>query len=217
MSSISFCTAVCHKDWKALLCEGLLESRLYNIGYEFDEVNVFVNNVDDVKGVMNVANSLDFVNRVFDSASIKDEVLGFFDVEMGDEVWYSVAPFSAIYYSRCEYIFFITPDSDVQTRDTSFVQDSMEVLKDPVVLTTPSWQGRVDGGLWKMDQTISDQCFMMKSDVARSKIYNESTDKIEKYPVRAGESFEKRLCAYIRAKNLKRAIHTKSHYIHKNF
>jgi len=217
MSSISFNTAVCYKDWNALLCEGLLESRLYNIGYEFDEVNIFVNNVDDVKDVMDIANNLDFVDRVFDSASIKDQVLGFFGVEMGDEVWYSIAPFSAIYHSTCEYIFFITPDSDVKTRDTSFVQDSMEMLKDSVVLTTPSWQGRMGGGLWKMDQTISDQCFIMKSDVARSQIYNEPTEKIEKYPTRAGESFEKRLCAYIRAKNLQRAVHTQSYYKHKNF
>jgi len=217
VSSISFSTAVCHKDWKKLLCDGLLESRLSNIGYEFDQINVFVNNVDNVQEVMSAAKALPFVDQVFDSSAIKDEVMDFFDIDIYDKIWYSIAPFSAIYKSEYDYIFFMTPDSDVHTKGTLFVQESMEMLTDPITLTTPSWSKKNNAPAWHTDDTVSDQCFIMKSEFARARIYNESNATTNSYPSYAGNSFEKRLCSYIRNHGMKRAIHTKSHYRHQNF
>lgn len=220
MGSVSFNTAVCYKDWTQLLAGGLLSDRIDGLGYQFQEYNIFINNVPDYGAVKTLLDKVaPFANAVV-STQMEAQIKSTFNINLQSSYWYSIAPFSAILTTKCDYLFFMTPDCDAKIAKTSFFDDAMTILGDQVVIACPFWGEEITdkgGDAFFTDQIMSDQCFLAKTSFLKQDIYNEKHPQGSMYPIYAGNSFEKRIHAHMNNNGLKRAVHRHSSYKHTNF
>src|SRR5574344_2438379 len=71
-------------------------------------------------------------------------------------------------------------------------------------------------GQYGLSYGFSDQCYLIRVDEFKRRIYNFKNEASERYPKYGGELFEKRVDAYLRDNRRLRAIDFKANYISLN-
>jgi hypothetical protein len=64
---------------------------------------------------------------------------------------------------------------------------------------------------------FSDQCYLIRTEALRGPIYNEKNQHSEMSPAHAGNSFERRVDAYMRNHARYKITYKWAHYLHENF
>ena len=99
-------------------------------------------------------------------------------------------------------------------------------LRNDIIVANPTWNFKYDEaknesfdeiGDFYLGYGFSDQCFLIKTETFKHKIYNETHIDSQRYPSYGGELFEKRVDSFMRNHKLRRLTSKKVSYIHENF
>ena len=232
---ITFETQCYENDWEYILKTKYLDRMINNCNFNFSFRQLIINNVKNRKLVEYYAQKkikqkkIDAYYFVDDYA---EEVLNFFDIRLESFEFglnYS-APLIGIYLAKTKYLLHFTTDAFMPVKDkNNWIQDACKIFeKDAnIVAANPAWNFKFDEAMREAEGNMtgnfylgygfSDQCFLIRTDDFRAKIYNFTHLSSERYPKYAGESFEKRVYSYMRINNKQRITSTKASYIHKDF
>jgi len=246
--TVCFATAVWERDWKhVLLDEQYLTKKLIaNHEYPFDEKLLIINNVNDKEKVIQCANALiekKIFTRVALAEDFANETLQFFHLEKKDFkgenqnqafeivrpkwVYYNaLAPLSAIYLCKSDYLLYVTADVSMQ-KPVKWIESAIDRMQRKSVYKVANlvWNDKYDEAKkesYKTDrdffvakQGFSDQCFLVRREDFRQPIYHEIRKDANHYP--RGDVFEKRVFSYMKNRKWKRLIYRHGSYTHENF
>ena len=140
---------------------------------------------------------------------------------------YSIAELVGIFLCRTDFLLHFAGDcmpaaaSDWVTRSVGFMS------QDPRIKACSLYPGKDPGGEkpglagetedFYIGQGFSDQCYLVRTEDFRRRIYNESHPASARYPKYGGELFEKRVDSWLRNHGHLAAAFKHAHYIHKNW
>ncbi|WP_088014378.1 hypothetical protein [Gottfriedia acidiceleris] len=230
---VTFETKCYEKDWEILLKTDRIEKMIEFNLYRFKEKILYINNVQNVREVSRHADKL-VARDVLSSYVIVDdysnEALNYFEVNKDSfkgGYYYSISELVSIYLCNTEYLLHFSSDSILE-KPFNWIDLSILKLQDDekIKVANPVWNGNVfEAKQESMDEDenfyigygFSDQCYLIKTNDFKNKIYNEKNPISERYPIYGGELFEKRVDAWMRNNNLKRITFKHGNYIHQNY
>ncbi|MFF2874732.1 hypothetical protein ACFVR2_00260 [Gottfriedia sp. NPDC057991] len=230
---VTFETKCYEKDWEILLKTDRLEKMIEYNQFQFKEKILYINNVQDVREVSRHADKL--ISRdVLSSYVIVDdyskEALNYFEVtkeSFKGGYYYSISELVSIYLCNTEYLLHFSSDSILE-KPFNWIELSLLKLQDDerIKVANPVWNGNVfEAKQESLDEDenfyigygFSDQCYLIRTNDFKNKIYNEKNPISERYPLYGGELFEKRVDAWMRNNHFKRITFKHGNYIHQNY
>lgn len=232
-SEVTFETKCYEKDWEIILKTDRLEKMIEYNQYQFKEKILYINNVQDVREVSCHADKL-IARDVLSSYVIVDdyskEALNYFDVtkeSFKGGYYYSISELVSIYLCNTEYLLHFSSDSILEK---PFNWIDLSILKlqidEKIKVANPVWNGNIfEAKQESIDEDenfyvgygFSDQCYLIRTNDFKNKIYNEKNPISERYPIYGGELFEKRVDAWMRNNYFKRITFKHGNYIHQNY
>lgn len=233
-NSITFETKVYENDWKFILLGDYLDVMINNCNYVFTERVLFINNVNNINKVCKYAQKkIDegVLDKYFIVDQFADQALDFFDIKkdsFGTGYFYSISELVSIFLCKTEYLLHFSSDSFIKESNSNWIDEAIDIfnIRQDIFVANPTWNNNykeakcesiAEISNFYLGYGFSDQCYLIKTDVFKKKIYNEIHIKSERYPNYGGELFEKRVDSYMRNNNLYRITSKKESYIHKNF
>lgn len=230
---VTFETKCYEKDWEILLKTGRLEDMIAYNCFPFKERILYINNVADYKEVCPYAQRL-VKDKVLTSYIIVDEyakeALDFFGLNRESfkgGYYYSIAELASIYLCKTDYLLHFSSDSILEKPFEWINQAIVKMEKDPrIKVANPVWNRRYFEARqesFEEDEDFytglgfSDQCYLIRANDFKARIYNEKNPASERYPEYGGELFEKRVDAWMRNHRYRRITSKHVSYIHKNF
>ncbi len=231
---VTFETKVYENDWRIVLRKGYLEKMIKRCNYDFKEVNLIVNNVQDKVKVGKVAEILKRQNIITEYYFVDDyesQVLNYFDLTKASfkgGYYYSISELTGIYVCSTPYLLHFSSDSFLEDNSENWIDPAIALMNNEsnFIVANPVWNynfneafGEVIGDQndFYIGSGFSDQCYLIPVKVFREKIYNEYNEESERYPKYGGELFEKRIDSFMKNNNKLRLTSTRVSYIHSNF
>ncbi|KQL38027.1 hypothetical protein AN960_13770 [Bacillus sp. FJAT-25509] len=232
-SEVTFETKCYEKDWEILLKTDRLEKMIEYNQFQFKEKILYINNVQDVREVSRHADKL-IARNVLSSYVIVDdfskEALNYFDVtkeSFKGGYYYSISELVSIYLCNTEYLLHFSSDSILE-KPFNWIDLSLLKLQvdERIKVANPVWNGNIfEAKQESIDEDenfyigygFSDQCYLIRTNDFKNKIYNEKNPISERYPIYGGELFEKRVDAWMRNNHFKRITFKHGNYIHQNY
>ncbi|MFD4703548.1 hypothetical protein ACFWM3_01650 [Gottfriedia sp. NPDC058432] len=232
-SEVTFETKCYEKDWEILLKTDRLEKMIEYNQFQFKEKILYINNVQDVREVSRHADNL-IARNVLSSYVIVDdfskEALNYFDVtkeSFKGGYYYSISELVSIYLCNTEYLLHFSSDSILE-KPFNWIDLSLLKLQvdERIKVANPVWNGNIfEAKQESIDEDenfyigygFSDQCYLIRTNDFKNKIYNEKNPISERYPIYGGELFEKRVDAWMRNNHFKRITFKHGNYIHQNY
>ncbi|PGL73370.1 hypothetical protein [Bacillus sp. AFS055030] len=230
---VTFETKCYEKDWAILLKTDRIEKMIEYNQFQFKERILYINNVQDVKEVSRHADKL--VDRdVLSSYVIVDdfskEALNYFEItkeSFKGGYYYSISELVSIYLCNTDYLLHFSSDSILE-KPFNWIDLSIQKLQndEKIKVANPIWNRKIfEAKQESIDEDenfyigygFSDQCYLIKTDDFKNKIYNEKNPISERYPIYGGELFEKRVDAWMRNNHFKRITFKHGNYIHQNY
>jgi hypothetical protein len=232
---VTFETKCWENDWEFILGGHYLDEMIDRCDFTFKERVLMINNVRNLSLVKRYADKK-LKSNTIDAYYVVDEfapkVLDFFHIEKdsfkGGYV-YSIAELTSIYLCKTDYLLHFSGDSYMQINNSHWIDKSLDLFskRTDVVVANPTWNFMYEGvkaesfieiDNFFINSQFSDQCYLIKTEVFKQPIYNE-TNKISdtRFPKYGGELFEKRVEAYMHNHNLHRITSKDVSYIHRNF
>lgn len=232
--TITFETKCYENDWEYLLKAGRLKKMKDACRYTFDRSVLHINNVNDPEEVERWAARLinqgviDACVRVSDRAQ---EALAFFGCgpsAFGKGYYYSIAELTAIYLCTTDYLLHFSSDTII-ANDSEWIDAAIGKMEADrqIVVANPTWndkfhRAREESVAQDEDFFIghgfSDQCYLVPVAAFRRPIYGETNAISEsRFPYYGGDSFEKRVDAYMRNNGFLRITSKRASYRHRNF
>ncbi len=230
---VGFATSCYKNDWEFLLKTNRLNRMIQLNDYNFAEKILYINNVKDRNKVKNHAEKLVQSGILTGYIFVQDyarEALAFFKIDKNSfngGYYYAIQDLVAIYLCKTEYFLFYTTDSIMESR-FNWIDPAVRIMKDndSLKVANPLWNNR-HGEAKRVSLReekdfyigfgFSDQCYLVKTAEFRAPIYGEKNDASERYPAYAGESFEKRVDAWMRNHNYYRLTYKNNSYLHQDF
>ena len=234
MGTITFETKVYENDWEYLLKGNRLKKMVEACHHRFDQTILYVNNVEHPSIVARYAEKLvlsgvisSFV-RVADHA---DEALRFFGLDADGfkgGYYYSIAELVGIYLCETDYLLHFSSDT-IMANEEEWIGSAMKKMEADasMIVANPTWNNKfhrakdesiTEDERFYTGHGFSDQCYLIPASSFRAPIYNERNEVSDSnFPYYGGESFEKRVDAYMRNHGFLRITHKKASYRHKNF
>lgn len=246
--SVSFATACWEKDWeKILLCpEYLQKKQIENHSFPFREKILIINNVSDEEKVAFHAHKLiekGVLTHYYLSRPKEKEILDFFQLQRSDFrpgkdvpsdkgitfdwIYYNgLAPLSAIYYCKSNYLLYVTGDVylDQKVEWVGKAIEKMQKVKKYRVANL-TWNEcyheaekescRKDGDFFISKSGFSDQMFLVSKEDFQKPIYSELREDSGHYPY--GDIFEKRVYSFMKNHGWQRITFRLGSYVHKSF
>ena len=191
---------------------------------------LYINNVDNLSLVCSNADKL-ISKNIIDEYIIVDqyaeEALKFFEIDIDSfngGYYYSISELVSIYLDKSDYLVHFSSDSDMVTK-YDWISDSIKLMREnnKIAVTNPKWNINwnyidsyfEDNLFYYQNGTFSDQCYMIKLEEFKNKIYNEYHISSNAYPPYGGELFEKRVNSYLMNNERIRATSKNAVYDHK--
>jgi hypothetical protein len=227
---VTFETKCWDGDWALLLKTSYLEEQIARNGYAFAVRSLLVNNVSDPDEVSHHARRA-VVRGVLTEFVVVDqyaaEALEFFGLSrgaLGRGYVYSAAELVGIYRCRTPYLLHFAGDC-VPGERRPWLGDALAALAEDrrAAVANPTWNGRfaeaaaealAESGPFFAAYGFSDQCYLVRTNDFRAPIYGEHNPLSERYPAHGGESFEKRVDAWMRNHGRHRLTHKFASYRH---
>jgi len=229
MSTIDFQTSCYEKSYQLLLKEGLLINYLKHFpDTHFNEIRVLINNVYNKEEIKDFFK--DYPNVVYYFTYDKPtEILASFGININSfyltQLPFSIQHFTGLYYSHADYIFHVSEDCNIDNLDSSFINESLDMLEshDEYVSAMPGWDKNLkvpsgealkeDGDFYICNKQ-TDQIYIIKTSIFKQKIYNwDSPYPWKDFPIKGGNSFEKRISSYMAHNKKYRVVHKKYYYL----
>lgn len=231
---VTFETKCYENDWKLILERGYLQSMIEKSNYNFAEKVLNINNVSDtdkVKKAADILVSRNVLTSYFVVDEHSDEVLRAFDLEKDSfrgGYYYSIAELTAIYFCKTDFLLHFSGDSVIERSQFNWIDSAIELMNNSrdILVANPTWNNRYwearkecfsEDDDWFYGYGFSDQCYLIRSENFKGRIYNEHNRASERYPKYGGELFEKRVDSYMRNHRLIRITSKRISYTHKNF
>jgi hypothetical protein len=220
-------------DWKHILEGEWLRLLAERNAYPFSEKILMINNVKNHSVVSRHAERAirrGWITRYIIVAEHATEALDFFSVSresLGIGYPYSIAELVGIFLSRSDFLLHYAGDCMPATA-SDWVSRAVGLMsQDSRIKICNLHPGEDPGGEKQdlVDQTedfyigrgFSDQCYLVRTEDFRQRIYNESHPDSARYPRYGGELFEKRVDSWLRNHGHLLATFKHAHYIHKNW
>jgi hypothetical protein len=233
---VTFETKCYENDWEFILKSKFLDRMINNCNYNFCFKHVIINNVNDSKLIKYYANKKK-KEKIIDAFYFVDDyiedALNYFDIKkesFGNGYYYSSAELVGLFVAKSKYLLHFSSDSFIPKKDESdWIAEACNIFeKEPnIVVANPTWffqfntareeAGGNMAGNFYLGYGFSDQCYLVKTEDFRAKIYNFKHSISDRYPQYGGELFEKRIDSYMRVNGKKRITSNKISYIHNNF
>jgi hypothetical protein len=234
--SITFETKCYENDWEYLLKTRHLEKMIENCNVNFQFKQLIINNVEEPEKVRRYAEkkiAKNVIDAYYFVDDYIDEALKFFDIDkhsFGNGYYYSNAELAGLFLSKTEYHLHFAGDSFMQKKHGSrWIVEACNILENhpEYLVANPAWNfkyheaegestGKTTNGFY-VGFGFSDQCYLVRTNDFRQKIYHYKHPFSERYPEYGGELFEKRVDSYMRIKKLYRITSMNESYIHRNF
>lgn len=232
--TITFETKCWEGDWEYMLKEGYLDRMLDRCHYSFDRKILYINNVENIEKVRSAAQRKIDEGVIDEFVIVEDyaqKVLEFFKIKREDlkgGYYYTISELTSIYLCKTDLLLHFSSDACLENNNSGWVSRAIDLLtqsKDFFVVN-PTWDNNYEEAKLESDAEIedwyigygfSDQCYMVRTLDFRKPIYNERNIESERYPAYGGELFEKRVDAYMRNHELKRATSKDTTYFHQNY
>ncbi len=232
--TVTFETKCYENDWEYLLKAGRLEKAVGLCRYPFDRVVLHINNVKDPDKVAAYASRLLHSGVISDVVRVSDyagQVLDAFGCDAESfkgGYYYSIAEMTAIYLCKTDYLLHFSSDTIMANREEWIGSAIGRMEENPEILVAnPTWNDKFhrarEGSITEDDafytgHGFSDQCYLIAPARFRSPIYNERHPVSQRdFPPYGGESFEKRVDAYMRNHGYLRITSKRASYRHQNF
>jgi hypothetical protein len=234
--TVSFFTNCYEKDWERVLVENRLETMIKRCNVDFFEKVLIINNVADrnlVEQYAKEAVSKKIIDAYYFSEDYSKEILEAFSVkrksfmlDFYDGYWYSMGPLSAIYFCKGKYLLYFTCDCMIEERaSASWINESIDLFQQDssILIANPTgYDNKHECKVknFKQDDKyfytygFSDQVFLVENSRVYGDIYNYYHYYTERYPIYAGELFEKRLNSYMCHKKFSRITRKDVYYEH---
>ena len=233
---ITFETKCYENDWEYLLKTNYLNRMIHNCNFDFIFKHIIINNVKQ-RDVVGYYAQKKVKEKTIDAYYFVDDyienALYYFDINkesFGNGYYYSSAELVGLYVTKSKYILHFSSDSFLPGKDRSdWILEACNIFeKEPnIVVANPTWGFQFDVarkeaegnmiGNFNLGYGFSDQCYLVRTEDFRAKIYNFKHSASERYPKYGGELFEKRVDSYMRVNGKQRITSTKISYIHRNF
>lgn len=228
--SITLETKCWEKDWKVVLDPSRLARLRAHASYPFDEFLIFINNCEDVRPPARACEKLvrdGIISGFHIVAEHEKAVLEFFRLErqdFGSGYYYSIAELTALFLCTSSYLLHFAGDVLPQPHAT-WINGALALMDETakVKVANLTWNDCFDDarhesfdvtGDWYISQGFSDQNYLVRTSDFRAPIYGETNPAGKRYPQYGGESFEKRVDAWMRNHFFWRATHRHLSYIH---
>jgi hypothetical protein len=227
---VTFETKCWQDDWRTLLTSGFLAEQIARNGFHFERRALFINNVNDPDEVSFHARKLADAGVLTDVCRVEDhaaEALQFFGLSretLGRAYVYSIAELVGIYLCRTPYLVHFAGDVILEDRRPWIEAAIKELDAEPsAAAANPTWNGCFAEaaqesvgrqGDFYLGSGFSDQCYLVRAADFRSAIYGEQHPFAERYPPHGGNSFEKRVDAWMRNHGRRRLTHQRVSYRH---
>jgi hypothetical protein len=236
MATISFQTSCYQNSYKLLLKDGLLEHYLSLFpDTKFLEKTVIINNIRDKDSMEEV---ISLLNKNYPDVKYYiayDEILNalpHFNLSAWDfpiGMFYSIQHFIGIYYTKADYLFHVSEDNNIDNLDSQFITDCIDILEssDDYISAQPWWgtdptKGAVEEANaegYTLDKfyickTLSDVINIYKTKVFKQDIYHYEHPDSNKYPLKGGNSFERRVNSYMWTIGKYRAVHRNYNFLY---
>lgn len=231
---VTFETKVWENDWKYILSGDYLEQMISNCNCQFTDKVLFINNVSNLNKVVKFAQKKvdsGIIDRFYVVEDYAEKALQYFEIDKDSfkgGYYYSIAELVSIYLCSTEYLLHFSSDSIIMKSNEKWISDAIEVFKEreDIIVANPTWNYNYEEAkkesLFELNSFyvgygFSDQCYLIKTDQFKKKIYNEKNFLSERYPKYGGELFEKRVDSFMRNKTLLRITSKEVSYVHINF
>ncbi len=234
--TISFFTNCYEGDWERVLKENRLETMIERCKTNFFEKVLIINNVKDRNQVEQYAKAAvdkKIIDAYYFAEDHSEAILSAFSIsrksfhlDFYDGYWYSMGPLAAIYFCKGKYLLYFTCDCMIEEgASPGWITDSVELMKkdSSIFVANPIGddnRGECKDGTLREDDKyyytigFSDQCFLVETSRFYGDIYNDYHYFSERYPVYAGDLFEKRVNSYMSLNLLTRIIRKDVYYSH---
>jgi len=220
-------------DWRHILDSDWLRLLAERNAYPFSEKILMINNVKKASVVSKHAERAiqrGWITQYIIVAEHAAEALDFFSVSresLGVGYPYSIAELVGIFLCRSDFLLHYAGDC-MPAAASDWVSKAVRLMsQDPRVKICNLHPGKDPGGEKHdlVDQTddfyigrgCTDQCYLVRREDFRQRIYNESHPASARYPRYGGELFEKRVDSWLRNHGYLLATFKHAYYIHKNW
>lgn len=232
--TVAFQTSCYEATWRKLLEEGKLEKDLALFSENlFSEKRLIINNINKdssfsaiEKFVLRNELGIGITTLFFDKN--REKILNHFGLSLKDfpvGLYYSIQHFMGLYFTKADYLFHVSEDCDIGKLDDRFIIECVEEMEKTsnLIVAFPRWcpdtGSNFEQVLPKTDKFyfqfgFTDQVYLIKTEAFKKTIYNYSHPVSERYPWYGGESFEKRIDAYMRRENMYGIVHREYEYTH---
>ncbi|PFH82781.1 hypothetical protein [Bacillus sp. AFS088145] len=230
---VTFETKCYEKDWEILLKTDRIEKMIKFNQFQFREKILYINNVQDVREASRHADKLvarDVLSSYIIVDDYSNEALNYFEItkeSFKGGYYYSISELVSIYLCNTEFLLHFSSDSILE-KPFNWIDLSILKLQDDerIKVANPVWNGNsFEAKQESIDEDenfyigygFSDQCYLIRTNDFKNKIYNEKNPISERYPIYGGELFEKRVDAWMRNNHFKRITFKHGNYIHQNY
>lgn len=231
---VSFFTNCYEGDWRTLLKTDRLKNIIQSCNYSFAFKGLIINNVNNNEEVTFYAEQAiqcGIIDAYYFSNDYNIEVLKNFKIERRsfltdacDGYWYSIAPLTAIYLCKTNYLLYLTCDCEILPNKTNWIELGKNLLlQDEYLVVNPTWtyqpelvkkESLREFESYYKNEGFSDQCFLIDRKPFLESIYNEHHPSSNRYPVYSGNSFERRVNSYMRNHHKYRIVLKNVSYLH---
>lgn len=229
---LTFQTNIWEKDWRLILNDGYLEEIINRCNTTFTHKEIIVNNVVDkslIKEKLQTKVNETIIDNFYFVEDYIDMVLNYFSITKDSfkgAYYVSSSELVGMYLCKTDFLLYFKGDAHLYKNNNKWINQGVELLQKhkDILVVNPIWNGKIEEvkneSFAEMDNFFigygfSDQCFLVRSNDFKNRIYNEVHSSSKRYPW--GNSFETRVNSYMRNHELKRATHKKDNYLHKNF
>ena len=220
-------------DWRHILEGEWLRLLVERNDYPFSEKILMINNVKKPSVVSKHAERAiqqGWLTKFIIVEEHAAEALDFFSISrksLGVGYHYSIAELVGIFLCRSDFLLHYAGDC-MPAAASDWVSRAVRLMsQDPRIklcMLNPG-QDYAEAKKHSMEQTgdfyigcgFSDQCYLVRAEEFRGRIYNESHPASARYPKYGGELFEKRIDSWLRNNGYLAASFKHAYYTHKNW
>jgi hypothetical protein len=227
---VTFETKCWQGDWERILTTGWLEEVIERCRDPFERRVLHINNVADPEIVARHARRkvekgvLTGYHVVADHADAALESAGLTAESLGRGYYFSIAELVAIHLCETEYLLHFAGDC-IPEAAVDWIPAALAVFAEQprVRVANLCWNRQyraareeafTRAGDFDIGYGFSDQCYLIPAAPFRAPIYHERHPDTARYPTYGGESFEKRVDAWMRTRRWYRATYRLASYLH---
>jgi hypothetical protein len=238
--SITFETKCYENDWQYLLKTKYLDTMIERCQVNFQTKQLIINNVKDREKVRQYAEekvNQKIIDVFYFAEDYRDEVLKYYNIKeesFGRGYYYSIAELVGLYLSKTKYHLHFSSDSFMSEKSKKqWIIEAYHIMEEhpEYIVANAAWnflyrdakKESIEGtsgerrGNFYAGYGFSDQCYLARTDTFKTQIYNYTHPASSRYPIHGGESFEKRVDAYMQSNSFQRLTSMRESYMHINF